>query len=172
MGRLECRALYTTQLSLHCASYPPYKRVMISATFRFHLANDIQSTINVTYEDYDSQPMSTAKNMYQLLQAAATTRSAITTYPTGNLSSSIYTSYTDLLQVADANAYLIQTIREITPDSVVSLHFGNQLDSIIWCWALIIAGYLPTISIPLTNGLDQYRSTSKVSKLSYTIPSS
>ena len=117
----------------------------------------MQPTMNDSYKDYDSQPMSKAKNMYQLLQAAATTRSGITTYSPGNLSSGIYTSYTELLQVAEANACLIQAIHEITPDSVVLLHFDNQLDSITWFWAVITAGYLPAISTPLSNHLDQRR---------------
>ena len=113
--------------------------------------------MNDSYKDYDSQPLSKAKNMYQLLQAAATTRSGITTYSPGNLSSAIYTSYAELLQVAEANACLIQAIHEITPDSVVLLHFDNQLDSITWFWAVVTAGYLPASSTPLSNHLDQRR---------------
>ena len=113
--------------------------------------------MNESCNDYDYQPMSKAKNLYQLLQAAATTRRGITTYSPGDVSAGIYTSYTDLLQVAEVNACLIQAIPDINPDSVVLLHFDDQLDSIIWFWAAITAGYLPAISTPLTNHLDQRR---------------
>ena len=118
---------------------------------------DMQFTMIESNENYESQPISKVKNIYQLLQAAANTCSGITTYPSGSLSLGTYTSYADLLQGAENDACSIHAIHGIASDSVVLLHFDEHLDSMRWFWAVMAAGYLPAISTPLTNHLDQRR---------------
>ena len=121
------------------------------------MKNNYSVTSSVIADESNENPYTKVKNLYQLLQASAVTSSGITTYPYGDPYAGRYTSYKQLLQIAETKASLISGIPGITPDSVVLLHFDEHVDNIEWFWAVTAAGYLPAISTPFTNDLDQRR---------------
>lgn len=101
------------------------------------------------------------RNLYQVLKfAGAGSDKGITFYAPGNASkagSSRKTTYRELFERAQANAELIRQIDGIAPQSVVLLHFDQQAESIEWFWAVVIAGFIPAVSTPFVNDLDQRR---------------
>ena len=91
-----------------------------------------------------------------LLSTAATSNAGITTYsPNGAPSKSVRTTYADFQARAQRNAQLVHQIPGISPRTVVLLHFDRHSDNLDWFWATIVAGYLPALSTPLVNDLDQ-----------------
>lgn len=104
----------------------------------------------------------TPQNLYELLVQAASTSSTawphngITVYPPGQANKvGRQVSYADVLRRAQSNTRLLHSIEDIFPNSVILLHFNNHLDSIEWFWTATIAGYLPAISPPFVNDLEQ-----------------
>src|SRR5205814_1250580 len=59
--------------------------------------------------------------------------------------------------LAKSNAYLLHRATVIAPGSTVLLHFNNHIENIEWLWSVIAAGYLPAISTPFTNDVEQRR---------------
>ena len=55
------------------------------------------------------------------------------------------------MKSSQKRAELIHKTLDITPDTVVLLHFDNHLQNIQWLWAIVSAGYLPAISTPLSS---------------------
>ncbi|KAI9827478.1 MAG: putative NRPS-like protein biosynthetic cluster [Thelocarpon impressellum] len=100
-----------------------------------------------------------AQNLYHLLRIAASAGdTGITVYPPGAVTKpgeGTRLSYAELFERAKANARLIHQIEGISRDSTVLLHFDQHLESIEWFWAVIVAGYLPVVSTPFVNDLDQ-----------------
>lgn len=96
-------------------------------------------------------------NLQQLLENAASNSShCISVCPAGGpVMPATHLTYRQLLLHAKSNANLLHTIPGITKDSVVLLHFDHHEQSIIWLWAVILAGYLPAMSPPLVNDFDQ-----------------
>lgn len=93
-----------------------------------------------------------------LLSTAATTNAGITTYlPNGAPSKSVRTTYDAFQARAERNAPLVSQIPGISPGTVVLLHFDRHSDNLDWFWATTVAGYLPALSTPLVNDLDQRR---------------
>ena len=93
-----------------------------------------------------------------LLSTAATTNAGITTYlPNGAPSKSVRTTYAEFQARAKRNARLVHQIPGISPSTVVLLHFDRHSDNLDWFWATVVAGYLPALSTPLVNDLDQRR---------------
>ena len=93
-----------------------------------------------------------------LLSKAATTNAGITTYlPNGAPSKSTRTTYAAFQARAERNARLVHQIPGISPGTVVLLHFDRHSDNLDWFWATVVAGYLPALSTPLVNDLDQRR---------------
>ncbi len=98
-----------------------------------------------------------AGNLYELLKVAASSPEAgITVYPPGTgFKAGKYTSYEELFLRAQEKAKLIHQIDGITADSNLLLHFDQHSDSLEWFWAVVVAGYLPTISTPFVNDTEQ-----------------
>ncbi len=98
------------------------------------------------------------KGLQQILENAAATNAGITTYPPNcNSSHGIRTTYRELLHKVRAKAQSINTIDGLSSGSVVLLHFDEHGDNIEWFWAVVIAGYIPAISTPFVNDIDQRR---------------
>ncbi|KAI9819462.1 MAG: putative NRPS-like protein biosynthetic cluster [Pycnora praestabilis] len=96
-----------------------------------------------------------AENLYQLLEAAASTSDAgITLYPPGSKTSH-HTTYKEVFEQAQARAHLIHQLKGISDNSVILLHFDQHKENIEWFWAVTLAGYLPTISTPFVNDPEQ-----------------
>ena len=121
------------------------------------LRKNVSATSRVVADAYKETPFKEIRNLYQLLQASAATSSGITTHSSGDPFTGRYTSYKQLLQIAETKARLICGIPGITPDSVILLHFDEHLDNIEWFWAVTASGHLPAISTPFTNDLNQRR---------------
>ena len=97
-----------------------------------------------------------ALNIVQLLERAASSNAGISTYAPGNaLSRYDRTTYHDFLQKARIRAETVRHIKGISKDSVVLLHFDKHSDHFDWFWAVTIAGFIPAISTPFVNDLDQ-----------------
>lgn len=98
------------------------------------------------------------RNLYQLLESAAadTADHGISIYTPGNVTKiGKRLRYRELLEVAKGNACLLPPVNLTKKDSVVLLHFDNHIDNIEWFWTVIAAGYVPAISTPFTNDLEQ-----------------
>ncbi|KAL8705815.1 MAG: hypothetical protein Q9201_001102 [Fulgogasparrea decipioides] len=109
------------------------------------------------YESSAFDRHKTPKNLYQLLEQAAADLGGhgVTAYPPGNLQSGTRVTYAGLLERAKANASLLPPVDPNKDDQVVLLHFDHHLDNIEWFWSVLIAGYIPAISTPFTNDLEQ-----------------
>ena len=98
------------------------------------------------------------RNLLQLLNFAATNYPAkgMTIYlPADVQKVSERLLYSDLLQQAQQRAHMFYQISDMEPNSIVLLHFDNHIDNIMWFWATITAGYIPTISTPFSNDPEQ-----------------
>ena len=96
-------------------------------------------------------------NLYQLLEtASAASKAVVTIYPPGRSNSSSY-SYQDLFMRAQKMADALHGIDGIASDSKMLLHFDQHSQSIEWFWAAIAAGYLPAMSPPTINDVNQRR---------------
>ena len=92
----------------------------------------------------------------QILENAAATTAGITTYPSNCHSShGIRITYRELLHRANAKAQSINNIDGLSSGSVILLHFDEHGDNIEWFWAVVLAGYIPSISTPFVNDIDQ-----------------
>ena len=102
-------------------------------------------------------PKTTPINLYQLLEQAASdpADSGLSFCAHGNFGSiEKRITYRSLRSIAHKNAALLPCMKsEDSP--VVLLHFDNHQDGIEWFWSVIVAGYLPAISTPFTNDLEQ-----------------
>lgn len=43
----------------------------------------------------------------------------------------------------------------LKPGSIVLLHINNHLDNLEWFWAVVFAGYMPALSTPFVNNIEQ-----------------
>ena len=97
------------------------------------------------------------QNLYQLLEGTAATHleKSLIFYKPGELGIiwDILT-YPDLLQCAVYNARRIHQLH-LKPGSIILLHFNNHLDNAKWFWSTICAGYIPAMSTPFSNNLEQ-----------------
>lgn len=99
---------------------------------------------------------SESKGLQQILKNAAATNAGITTYPPNCYPSlGIRMTYRELLHRANAKAQLINNIDGLSSGSVVLLHFDEHGDNIEWFWAVVFAGYIPAISTPFVNDIEQ-----------------
>ena len=97
-----------------------------------------------------------SNGLQQVLENAAASHAGITTYPPNCFPPhGIRTTYHELLQKAKAKAQLVDSIHGLSSGSVVLLHFDEHSDNIEWFWAVTLAGYLPAISTPFVNDIDQ-----------------
>ncbi|KAF9869771.1 nonribosomal peptide synthetase [Colletotrichum karsti] len=104
-------------------------------------------------------PSESVENLSQLLLKAANTGSSLVFYSEeADELKPIVTSYKELLAEASSKARLISScIKPDSPEQIVLLHFDTQKDNILWFWAATLAGYLPTLSLPLVNDTAQRR---------------
>ncbi len=101
----------------------------------------------------NSFPNTDSMNLAQLLKYAAGTQGGIFFYPSAG--SEFRMEYHELLHKAQIRARAIQKVPGLQNNSVILLHFDQQLDNIEWFWAVTVAGYLPTLSTPLVNDPEQ-----------------
>ncbi|KAL8923090.1 MAG: hypothetical protein Q9208_004774 [Pyrenodesmia sp. 3 TL-2023] len=109
-----------------------------------------------SYEHVSLGKPSTPANLSQLLEKAAADPAdhGISVYPLGNTQTCKHMSYAGLLELARANASLLPAANSRSAQ-IVLLHFDNHFDNIEWFWSVLIAGYIPAISTPFTNDLEQ-----------------
>lgn len=99
-----------------------------------------------------STPLGSLTNLSQLLLRASTSSGRLSFYnadPAESTPSSI--SYADLFKDATIKARALTNLPQLTPHSVILLHFTTQQEIVEWLWASILAGYLPAISTPFVN---------------------
>ncbi|KAK3172674.1 putative NRPS-like protein biosynthetic cluster [Lepraria neglecta] len=94
-------------------------------------------------------------NLYQICQKSASYETGITIYPLNSKIPPKYIGYRELFERAALDASKIEAIPGIKADSIVLLHFNQHEDSIRWFWAFVAAGYVPAISPPFTNNVNQ-----------------
>ena len=100
----------------------------------------------------------TPSNLIELLEEAARHpgHGGITFYTPGNITGvSKHLTYNDLLRSAREKALLIRQIPQITSQTKFLLHFDNQFDGIEFFWSTVLAGFVPAISTPFTNDMEQ-----------------
>ncbi|KAB5518662.1 putative non-ribosomal peptide synthase-like protein [Coniochaeta sp. 2T2.1] len=92
-------------------------------------------------------------NIATLLKRAArfNDNAGIITYPSGQTTEGLKTSYAELLEQAEQNAQVISAIPGFTPKSIVLIHLDDHFDNINLFWAVVLAGGIPCVSTPFTN---------------------
>ena len=104
-------------------------------------------------------PLESVENLSDLLIRASRTSGGLVFYSEedGHLGPAAL-SYHELLAEASDKARLIShRMGPPSPEQVLLLHFDTQRDNILWFWAATLAGYLPTVSLPLVNDTAQRR---------------
>ncbi|MCJ1311795.1 hypothetical protein MMC25_005468 [Agyrium rufum] len=98
-------------------------------------------------------------SIVQLLHIAALEHGdrGLFVYPSGEVENSRFMGYPELLHKAQHNASRLLQAYDLSRDSVILLHFKNHLDNIEWFWSVLLAGCVPAISTPFTNGVNQRR---------------
>ena len=100
----------------------------------------------------------TFSNLFGLLEEAARHQAhgGITFYTPGNIVEvAKRLTYKDLLQSAREKALLIRQIPRITSKTIFLLHLDNQFDGIEFFWSIVMAGFVPAISTPFVNDIEQ-----------------
>lgn len=102
---------------------------------------------------------STVNKLTDLLERAALLSPVETgiTYASADAGRDTNVLYRELLRESYARAALIHKLLGTSKDRVVVLHFDSHRQNIEWFWAVVIAGYLPAMSIPFTNHAPQRR---------------
>ena len=97
------------------------------------------------------------KNLYELLEgAAAEPDKGLFFYSPGKVESEARRlTYHELFHQARANANLLHQLPGVTPQTKIILHLNTHLDNIVWFWSVVIAGFVPVISTPFANNLEQ-----------------
>ena len=98
------------------------------------------------------------RNLYEVLEGAASKSGdkGILIYAPGKIQSEASRlSYRDLFRLAHTNSILVHRLLDTKTQSKVILHFNTHLDNIVWFWSVVIAGYVPVISTPFTNDVEQ-----------------
>ncbi|KAI0421904.1 acetyl-CoA synthetase-like protein [Xylaria grammica] len=72
-------------------------------------------------------------------------------YPAGNVTDPIQVSYYDLYQHARRNSAFIRQLKPFKRRSPILLHLDDQIDAILWFWAVMLAGGLPVMSTPFSS---------------------
>ncbi|RYP66278.1 hypothetical protein DL770_008837 [Monosporascus sp. CRB-9-2] len=105
---------------------------------------------------FSSTPLESVENLSQLLARASTSDSGLIYYAAGQQSlNGVSVTYRQLLEDATQKARLLQGLGNITPSSIVLLHFNSQYETIQWFWAATLAGVVPAISTPFVNDHSQ-----------------
>ena len=76
-------------------------------------------------------------------------------YRSGNTDIGYNMPYQKLLALALFNSGLICRIKGFRENSIVLLHFDDQLENIIWFWSVLYAGGIPAISTPFVKDKQQ-----------------
>lgn len=84
-----------------------------------------------------------------ILDRAAATRAGIITYPPRENSKPTYLSYKALDALVAQKTGLLQRHPSIYGRKIILIHFKSHLENIIWFWASVRAGCVPTLSTPL-----------------------
>jgi acyl-CoA synthetase (AMP-forming)/AMP-acid ligase II/thioesterase domain-containing protein len=90
-------------------------------------------------------------NIIDALKHAADTAAGIISYSpatAGESPAAQTLSYRELLDTAEANAAKLQGLALSKPGFVVVVHFDNALESIVWYWAVLLAGGIPAVTSP------------------------
>lgn len=65
--------------------------------------------------------------------------------------------YTKLLQDALSNSKPLRNLLDVQSRTVILLHLDDHVSNITWLWSVIAAGYVPAISTPFPNDMEQRR---------------
>ncbi|KAL8941388.1 MAG: hypothetical protein Q9216_002266 [Gyalolechia sp. 2 TL-2023] len=84
-----------------------------------------------------------------ILHRAAATQARLITYKSREKSKPTYFSYRELYSLAAQKADILRQYRSASSGKVVLIHFQSHLETIIWFWAAVLAGYVPALSTPL-----------------------
>ncbi|KAF7560190.1 hypothetical protein G7046_g3951 [Stylonectria norvegica] len=89
------------------------------------------------------------QNLSQLLTRAANSDGGLVYYTSGTgFQAPLRLSYAQLLEEAKEKLNLLWSIKGISLDSIILLHFNSQYENIVWLWACTLGGFLPAISTP------------------------
>lgn len=93
------------------------------------------------------------EKLHHLLEFAAESQRhrGLIIYLPGRVDTPCKVTYEELRVQATYNAQLLCRIDGLSKGSVILLHFDNHLDSIIWLWSVLYAGFLPAMSTPFSN---------------------
>lgn len=104
---------------------------------------------------YPARPVASLQDLLKN-QAKKSPSESILCYPFGSTSLPEETSYRDLYTHAQAKSLLIRSLERFQPKRPILLHLNDQLDTILWFWAVLLAKGLPVLSSPLSN-IDEHR---------------
>ena len=96
------------------------------------------------------------QNLLSLLERAAQDPSGkgIVVYLNSSKADSLFLTYKSLLGLVEQRSIQLQKMESVD-SMVVLMYFTDHLDSIIWFWAIVVAGGIPCICPPLTRDFDQ-----------------
>ncbi|CAG8379960.1 unnamed protein product [Penicillium salamii] len=104
------------------------------------------------------QPLAnmTFRNLQHLLQEVSSLKDAgnLICYPLGNTEAPTTCTYQQLAEHAQRASWSLRAspiAPGLTPGSPVLLHFDGHWDTIVWFWAVMLAGCVPVISTTLPN---------------------
>lgn len=98
----------------------------------------------------------TFRNLQHLLQAVSSQASSgnMICYSLGGIGEPTTCTYQQLMQHAQHASWSLRACSvapELTPGCAILLHFESHWDTIVWFWAVMLAGCVPVISTTLPN---------------------
>ena len=89
-----------------------------------------------------------------LLDLCASREVGIIAYAPGEWTKPAHLSYSELRALATQKADFLSRYDGIFPRKIVLIHFKSHIKNIIWFWASVLAGCVPTLSTPLVNNTE------------------
>lgn len=98
-----------------------------------------------------------SQHLIELLRSCAGENASrgLIVYRPGNTDVGYSMPYKKLMAIALFNSGLVRRIEGFTENSIVLLHFDDQLENIIWFWSVLYAGGTPAISTPFVKDAQQ-----------------
>ena len=93
-----------------------------------------------------------------LLNLCATREVGVTCYTQEQWLKPVNLSYSELRALATQRANYLRRYEGVIPGKIILIHFHAHLENIIWFWASILAGCIPTISTQLVNDTEGRKS--------------
>ena len=97
------------------------------------------------------------RHLTELLRSSAGENASqgLIVYRSGNTDVGYSIPYKKVMALALFNSKLVRRIEGFREDSIVLLHFDDQLENIIWFWSVLYAGGTPAISTPFVKDAQQ-----------------